>query len=1232
MATKWTDEQMQAISLSGRNLLVSAAAGSGKTAVLVERIIRKITEGEEPLDIDRMLVVTFTNAAAAQMRERIAEAIEKKLETDPDNVHLRRQSTLIHHAKITTIDSFCLSVVRDYFNRLDISPDFKVADPGELKLLRADVMDRMMEDKYASGDAAFLQLVEGYASGKADGGIRELIERLYDFSMSYPFPGKQREIWRSELSSDGETLDGQLWVKELIEDVHRLAGEAMSLYRSAFEEAEGDSELTFYASMFSSDMLGVSKICEAETFAELRHAFESLNFVRQPVNRKFAGDPMRKEYLSALRDRLKKQLTSLRELVLSDDEESLEEKLSHNRLALGVLLDLSDEFDRRFSATKREKNVVDFADVEHYALSILVNEDETPTDAALALTAQFEEVMIDEYQDSNRVQELLLSSVSRDDNRFMVGDVKQSIYRFRLARPELFVEKYNTYTDGDSISQKVILSRNFRSRSEVLSQINLLFEQLMTPALGQIAYDEAAALHPGAIYPEVDEDRRGELLLVDSGEEISDDVPEELAIVQSRELEARAVAERIRELTHPENGMMISDKGVLRRATCGDVVILLRTMSGWSDTFVRVLNDNGIPAVADLQSGYFDAPEVKLLLNYLSLIDNPLQDIPLAAVLHSPLVSVTSEEMALIMAQYQAVPELNEQPKFHRAYRYYLENGENEALKEKLNRLERELERYRFLSVHVSVRELLQKILTETGFDNIAAAMPGGKVRRGNLEQLAKKAADYAKTSYSGLFNFIRYIEHLQKYEVDFGEAAGGEAANAVRIMSIHRSKGLEFPIVFVSGLAKPFNHQDSNARVLLHPDLGITADCIDLDTRVRTKTLKQKVFARKMRLDSMGEELRVLYVALTRAKEKLILTACDKNPAGRWEKFAAVAEEEPKALPYLWISSAGSFLDWVMMGLTRPQELWKINTVSLNRLLMTEIHAQIGMKDQRERFEQWDEEAVYSPKVREELIRRMEFAYPYLAQTDMHVKLSVSELKAMGRDDGEADYLYRLEPERADGAEVYVIGGASEPDSGKSRSSVTKVAEDSVWEKNLTRETKDRLRGAARGTFLHRILERLDFTRADSAISVDEQIKDMCWNGIIDEDDLSRVSLTPISRFLGTPLAKRMTAAAKRGKLFRESRFVMGVPADEIGGDYHGDELILIQGMIDCWFEEEDGLVIVDYKSDRVDRESGEKKLIERYKVQLEYYRRALAQSTGKRVKECRIYSFALGRDFEVI
>ena len=1330
MANQWTDDQKQAINLSSRNLLVSAAAGSGKTAVLVERIIQKITDAAHPVDIDRLLVVTFTNAAAAQMRERISEAIEKKLDEDPENIHLRRQSTLIHHAKITTIDSFCLSVVRDYFNRLDISPDFKVGDQGELKLLRADVMDKMMEEAYAKGEPDFLNLVESYAVGKADSGIRELIERLYDFSVSYPFPARQREIWSRELeitagnpesesekeerrggakewaASVGEaertvggtevvtgsrseaawelenasgilettaekadaieenaaagknaeltaaSLDSQLWVQQLLEEIHRLTAEMEKMCREAMEEAEEDEELRFYAPMFASDLLQIQRILQAETFAGLHEAFAGLSFVRKPVNRKFAGDPERKEYLSGLRDRLKDQLNGLKKLVLTDDEESLAQKTAANSAALKELIRLSGEFEERFLAAKRDKNMVDFGDVEHFALSILVNEDETPTDVALDYAKRFEEVMIDEYQDSNRVQELLLGSVARPDNRFMVGDVKQSIYKFRLARPELFVEKYNTYTLESSVNQKVNLSKNFRSRPEVLEQINHLFRQLMTPALGQIDYDEAAALHPGASYPDSGDDRRGELLIVDSKEEVSDEMAEDLAALHSRELEARAVAEKIRALVDPEKGMMVSDKGELRRAGYGDIVILLRTMSGWSDVFTRVLNDNGIPAIADLQSGYFDAPEVKLILDYLRIIDNPCQDIPLAAVLHSVIGGVTSEEMALMMAEYQADPERTEQPKFHKAYRYYLEKGADEALKSKLAVIEEQMEELRFYSHHLSVRDLIRRIMNMTGYDRLASAMPGGRVRRGNLEQLEQKAEDYAKTSYRGLFNFIRYIEHLQKYEVDFGEAASGENNDAVRVMSIHRSKGLEFPIVFVSGLAKPFNQQDSNARVLLHPDLGIAAGCIDLETRVRTKTLQQRVFARKMRLDSLGEELRVLYVALTRAKEKLILTACDKNPEKRWEKFAAIAAEENQALPYLWLSSAGSYLDWIMMGLTREQRLWTVENVSLTSLLTAEIETQAEQKQLRDNFIHWESGEIFQPIVREELKRRLSYVYPYESQLDMHTKLSVSELKAAARERGaesDVDYLYRLAGDRADGAEELVTGGAGrltadgsfaeqESQSTESEDRAAELEGQFSEQGDQSAGAVDRLakiwnrtdliKGAKRGTILHRIMEKIDFTKAGSETEIDDQIAVLAEKGVLDKNETESVSHRPIYWFFGGNLAKRMTKAAENGKLHRESRFVMGVPAAEIGGLYQGDEMILVQGMIDAWFEEADGLVIVDYKSDRVEKETGAEVLKERYAVQLDYYRRALEQSTGKRVKECRIYSFSLGRD----
>ena len=1230
MANQWTDDQKRAIELTHRNLLVSAAAGSGKTAVLVERIIQKITNTSQPGDIDRLLVVTFTGAAAAQMRERISEAIERKLDSDPENTHLRRQSTLIHHAKITTIDSFCLSVVRDYFNRLDINPDFKVGDPGELKLLRADVMDKLMEDAYARGDKNFLNLVEAYATGKADGGIREMIEKLYDFSVSYPFPKKQREIWTRELEVNEEIqrLDDQLWVRQLLDEIHCLAAEMEDRCRTALEETEEDEELRFYGPMFASDLRQIQQIRQADSFAALHSAFEEISFVRKPVSRKFAGDPERKEYLSGLRDRLKDQLNGLKKLVLVDDESTLAEKMNASSGALKELIRLSGEFEERFLAAKREKNVVDFGDVEHFALSILVDEEESPTDVARDYTKRFVEVMIDEYQDSNRVQELLLGSVARRDNRFMVGDVKQSIYKFRLARPELFVEKYNTYTLEDSVDQKVNLSRNFRSRPEVLAQINLLFRQLMTPALGQIDYDEAAALHPGASYPDSGDDRRGELLIVDSMEEISEDLAEEMAALQSRELEARAVAERIRRLVDRDTGMCVTEKGELRPAGYGDIVILLRTMSGWAEVFTRVLGDNGIPAVADQQSGYFDAPEVKLILDYLRIIDNPCQDIPLAAVLHSPIGGLSSDEMARMMAEYQADPEREEQPKFYKAYRYYLEKGTDETLREKLMAMEGQLRELRFYSHHLSVRALIRKIMTMTDYDRLAAAMPGGRVRRGNLEQLEQKAEDYAKTSYRGLFNFIRYIEHLQKYEVDFGEAASGENHDAVRVMSIHRSKGLEFPIVFVSGLAKSFNHQDSNARVLLHPDLGIAADCVDLETRVRTKTLQKQVFARKMRLDSLGEELRVLYVALTRAKEKLILTACDKGTQRHWDKFTPIAGEERQALPYLWLSSAGSYLDWIMMGLTRHQDMWKVENVSLLELLAAEIGTQTEQKNLREQFEQLESSGNFRPEIREELMRRLGFVYPYADQLEMHTKLSVSELKEAGKAehmDPSAAYLYRLTGEGSDGAEEL-----SKDISGQSKEQTVPETE---HEDATTESMKqvDRIRGARRGTFLHRIMEKIDFTHAESSDAVERQIGELCDKGLLEREEAEAVSHRPIHWFFGGKLAKRMTKAAERGKLYRENRFVMGVPASDIGGLYQGDEMILVQGMIDAWFEEDDGLVIVDYKSDRVDKETGEDVLRERYAVQLKYYRKALEQSTGKPVKECRIYSFSLGRDILV-
>ena len=923
---KWTEKQQQVIDTRNRNLLVSAAAGSGKTAVLVERIIQMISGGEHPLDLDQLLVMTFTNAAAAEMRERIAAAIEKKLMEQPENRHLQVQAALVPHAQITTIDSFCLNLIRNHFNKLDIDPGFRIGDEGELLLLRTDVMEELLEGYYQKDDPEFEQFVETYATGRTDAGIEDYIMQVYRFAQSNPFPDQWIKKCREEIR---ETRDGSLeetsWMRFLMKDARQQLTELEEQLRSAYAvclEADGPQ---VYQNVLMEECEMLRGLKESSDYRELNKRLVAASFGRLPASRSKDVDTAKKQQVTDCRDRVKKVVADLKGLYGAQTEEEAAADLLGTSPVVLKLLELTEEFDRRFQESKREKNIVDFNDLEHYALEILicseqdVEEGSAPagetddgirngilyTETADQLSRQYAEILVDEYQDSNYVQEALIQSLSGErfgrPNVFMVGDVKQSIYKFRLARPELFMEKYASYTDEDSSSQKIELHQNFRSRKSVLDSVNHVFYRVMTKNLGNVEYSEDAALHPGAVFAECPDHETGgktELLLADTGKAVTGEADEELAEYTSREIEAKMIASRARELTDPVHGQWIWDKEkeCYRPAEYGDMVILLRSISGWTESFINVLTQEGIPAYAETGSGYFDTVEVETILSMLAVIDNPMQDIPLAAVLRSPIGGVTDEELAWMMAEEKKSTRKGQDRGIYQAFRRKLEEiedivgAENKQLLEKLKHFNQLLQNLRFASSYLPIHELLFLVYEKTGYYDYAASMPAGETRKANLDMLVEKASAYEKTSYKGLFQFIRYIHKLKKYEMDFGEAQeSGKQENRVRIMSIHKSKGLEFPIVFLAGMGKRFNKQDVRGRLLIDMDLGIGTDHLDLEQRTQNSTLKKNVMKRKMDLDNLGEELRVLYVAMTRAKEKLIMTGTDRSLAkklGKWKSL----------------------------------------------------------------------------------------------------------------------------------------------------------------------------------------------------------------------------------------------------------------------------------------------------------------------------------------------------------
>lgn len=1224
MSVQWTKEQQQVIDLRERNILVSAAAGSGKTAVLVERIISMITDPKKPMDIDKLLIVTFTNAAAAEMRERIGAAISRKIEENPDNIHLQRQSTLIHVAKITTIHSFCLYIIHNYSGQLDIDPSFRIGDEGELKLLREDVVDTILNENYEESSESFSNFIESYASGKSDYGISDLILKLYDFSQSYPWP----EQWLEQCCenykySSLEEIQKTSWMQYLIGDVRLQVEELADLNNSGLEMCLDPDGPYMYEKTFLSDKAVLGQLREAGTYEEICQVLQFLSFDRMSPKKDESVDLEKREIVKALRERIKKSLQEMKKFYYSEDPDTILSDLEGSKDGAFVLIQLALDFAKRFTEKKKEKNILDFNDFEHLALQVLVRregEKGIPTLAAEELSRQFEEILIDEYQDSNLVQETILTSISRErinqPNVFMVGDVKQSIYRFRLARPELFMDKYASYTTEDSPYQKIELHKNFRSRSLVLESINLIFYQIMQKSMGNIEYTEDAALHPGIEFPPADGILAGtstELLLTDLQEEIEQGrsrLAEDQIEYTSRELEAKMIAQKIREMTNPETGLSVLDKETkeYRIAQYRDMVILLRSVSGWAEVFINVLSNEGIPAFAQSQTGYFTAIEVQTVLSMLKIIDNPMDDIPLAAVLHSPIGDLSSMEIAHMMSTFKQSAQKDVPKGIFGAWQYYMEYEEGiPEVKAKLCKLWGLLQEFRYKKTYLNLHDLLYQVLDETGYYSYVSAMPMGDTRRGNLDMLVTKAVSYENTSYHGLFHFVKYIEKLQKFNTDYGEASlKGENDNTVRIMSIHKSKGLEFPVVFLAGMNKPFNRLDSYSKVLLHPDLGIATDYINVEERTKAPTLMKKVFRRRLELEDMGEELRVLYVALTRAKEKLIMTGTGKNLSDKFLKYKGAAKKNRINLPFTLLSSANSYLDWLMMALGREElfpsqkELFHTKVYSLNELMSQEVEKQAedeiakGVLLGMDLSEPFEEELFY------EIQGRLSFQYPYMAAVNLHSKMSVSELKQLGQ---------MVDEELS---QPLIVDRDLE-----------KLGEEEKKEPLLPKflQQEKPLKGSSRGSAYHRVMELLDFKKLNNPQNAGDEIKKLYQEERIQKPVYEAVYAPKIQEFCESNLGQRMISASENGKLYKEKQFVLGQEEENTG------EIVLIQGIIDAYFKEEDGLVLVDYKTDRV-KEEQEGELIDRYRIQLAYYKEALEQITGEKVKEVYLYSFGLGRE----
>jgi len=1243
----WTEEQKAVIAHREGNLLVSAAAGSGKTAVLVEHVLSLILE--ENASLSSLVLMTFTEAAAEEMKERIKKRLEEHLQKGYDK-RILREIALLPTANISTIHAFCKRLIEENYAGLSIDAHFRIGDTGEMSLLQSDILEELLEEEYEKKEESFLAFVDQFSMGKKDKGIEELILKLYNLASAMPFP----KAYLEGLLEEDALSRREKWEKDLYEDMKSRLKNLSLLYEDALDLCREPNGPIEYEERILEERDQCLALANTENLEDLVRGLESLNFGRLKST-KSEG----KELVKSLRERGKKTLKTWQEsyrLLPEELEEDVEEK---GQKRIQELVRLCLLFMERYQKEKEERAVLDFSDLEHFALKLLYQDGQH---SALAdeLAKSYREILVDEYQDSNLVQEYIVRALSQErfgkPNVFQVGDVKQSIYRFRMARPELFLEKYH-----DESYPKIFLRKNFRSDEGVLSAVNTLFFKIMKKDFGGIEYDLENSLFLGKLRTEEarqEEDsitgrqRRDqtELLLLElektgpTGEEGDEDSKEDDSkgddcnsssnsssnsasgkSLSKLELECKMIAAKVRELL---------EKGYAYK----DMVILLRSPHSVSREMVDIFGKEGIPAYAELKTGYYSAVEVETVLSFLAIIDNPRQDIPMAAVLRSPLFSFTDEELGQIVLVKGSLYEKPYDKRKENAVNLSLqvEKALPPALEEKWQNFQNKLERYRRLSRSLRLHSLLTLIYEETDYYNYVRALPLGEKRQANLDQLLEDAKQFEKGSYSGLFHFIRYIEKVKKQEQDQGEATVfSEKDDLLRIMSIHHSKGLQFKVVFLSQLHKTFNKMDSKAKMLMDSELGLAADYLDLETRIKYPSLHKIAIKEKGERESLGEELRVLYVAMTRAEEKLILTGVCKNEEDLIKKFPV-----QERLSLEDIRGASSYLAWILMAYSRSFfESTKTEEIALRFISKEDLEENegkamgeaISLEKKLYEFLETGREKTEAEKLMEE---HFSYVYPFEKSTHRSPKYSVSllKMKAMeehGESISETGQEGRAvapewDEEKIDKAEEIAEGLESQEHSTKDKgegNTETKQQDKEKPDSPLIQKMKAEGKniGAAIGDSYHHALAFYDYSKDISQLS-----------DFLSPEEYGLLNQEKLKKFLGSPLGQLFAKAYKENTLYREQHFMQEVVYEKLFPEDGGDnvEKVILQGIIDAFIMEEGGIILVDYKTDRV--KDGEE-LRNRYQKQIDLYSEALEQILGKKVRRRVLYSFSLGEEVDL-
>lgn len=1207
---KWTNEQLQAIQEKNSNILVAAAAGSGKTAVLVERIIHKIID--EQMDIDKILVVTFTNAAASEMRERILEAIYKKLEENPENVHLQRQIILLNKASICTIHSFCLDVIHNHFYEIDLPSNFKIADTAEIDLLKQEVLDDLFEQKYTENDKNFIELLENYTNYRGDEALQELVLKIYKFIQSSPFPIKWLQEKLELLKIEDKDISQTIWGKLIIQTVDDDIQESIMQLEVTKSKMALYPEMTKFYQTISEDIINLQDLQKYNSWDELYIKLLNFNFSKWPVDKKVINDL--KEDSKEIRDKVKKHIKEKTAKLLSCSQEQAVKDLKIITPILEKLSNLVTEFTKNFAEKKKEKNCIDFNDIEHFALKILLDENNNPTEVAKKYKEKFEEIAIDEYQDSNLVQEAILTSISKGNNIFMVGDVKQSIYKFRQARPELFLQKYDEYKNKEEKAQednlKIQLFRNFRSRQNILNITNLVFESIMSKELGDINYNENEYLNYGANYPEPEEIKNyagiAELDIIDLKEDESitafegEEDEEEQERVEDDVLEAKFVANKIQELLN-SNYMVFDKKQGYRKIRPKDIVILLRATSNLSPIYEKELSDLELPVFSDTSGTYLDTVEIQTILSVLKIIDNPLQDIPLAVVLRSSICNFTDNDLITIRLTdrncnfYEALIKTR-----------LICDGD---LKNKIESFLEKLEKWKSISQYMPLDEFIWQIYLDTGYYQYVGLLPNGAMRQANLKTLFEKAKQYEKASFKGLFNFIQFIDKLKKQNGDLASAKLiGENEDVIRIMSIHKSKGLEFPVVFLCNSHKKFNMQDLNDNILLHQDIGFGPTIMDTTRKIKYSSIAKDAIKLKMKQETLSEEQRILYVALTRAKEKLYITGRSKDFTKYVQdknKVLEMYESENIKLDAKLMKKANSYLDWIMYvylfnqgrTITLKGESYKLSDIItlnvsnkkdlLKALAKEEVVEQIDLKEKIEQIlkNKSDEENKKSEQALKELL---EWKYDYIVDTTLPTKSSVTKIK---------QEKIKLE-EMLKGIE----------------------SEEVEYKKSYTpkfMQEDKKISSAEKGTLVHLCIQRLDERKDYELKDIQNMILNLVEKEIITQNEADAIDVNLIYQYTKSQLFEELRKAKE---VHKEQPFYINIPAKDVVSEAENSKKnILVQGIIDLYYiDKNDNLVLIDFKTDYISNEPNAKeKILDKYKVQLEIYKTALEQALNRKTSK---------------